>query len=67
MIYQTYQPKLTKTKLRRVEQYVNSQDPCQVPEEFADLPEVFPDVPEDFADTTENVMEGSCGLCETEC
>lgn len=52
MIYQTYQPKLMKTKLKRVEQYVNSQDPCQVP---------------DSVDETENQAGGSCELCETQC
>ena len=52
MVYQTYQPKLTKTKLRRVEQYVNSQDPSQVPE---------------VREEQEDLTERSCELCETTC
>lgn len=52
MIYQTYQPKLTKTKLKRVEQYVNSQDPSQVPE---------------VLEGQEESTERSCELCETTC
>jgi len=52
MVYQTNQPKLLKTKLRRVEEYVNSQDPHQVP---------------DVIDVPENVEEGTCDLCETAC